>query len=540
MRKFTIAPNGVRRKVFFPVLAKGNVSQAKRLAHMVRTRGHYARVIPTAKGHSVHVYPKSRTFNKLGERPDPIDMGEPRFSPLNTPNPMGKRWAGRNPVARSDPLGENEGERIQNPNTAPGQTVDDYYDQFENDEDDNYQESPLSLMEQYISYTTGTPGAKELQSLAWGEWVPTPQILSYVDYKALLNETEGDRINTAWDFQNEVEEFLRNRPEGDSSLRRAEQGLLSQAIAMDGGDFTNTFGSEFLSYQNVVIPVETAYLIKESGDGVLPEEIGVMPIPGEDAIRRPLPYGTRIVGWRFPGELREKLPQLWDILAQGGHTEFAPEALYLSKIGGGISAYESYISPSQYGGQVEIGMRDYIDNTEYDLGETYTSDMVNNFDDITGTEDKAVLTTVELGVFSPSGDMIGIYPISTLENETMMSEEPVYARWSNLLDSEEWLSHGINGLWYKGEQIFKGTRLDPMTFEGAEPVAQLDGYNPLSQYLSEFDYSLDIALGKTRGIEAIDEDSAKNILQMYESGYLDMGVDWAESHLFELKELAGR
>ena len=540
MRKFTISPNGIRQKVVFPVLAKGNVSQAKRLAHLVRSRGHYARVIPTAKGHSVHVYPNRRTFNKLGQRPDPIESLKttPRFSVLNTPNPAGKKWAGRNPVARSDPLGENEGERLPNPNTIQGPTVDDYYDDFEEDEDENYRESPLSMMEQYISYTTGTPGSMELQSLAWGEWVPVPQLLSSLDYKTTLEITEGERLNRAWEFEQQVEEMLRNRPEGDSAIRRAEQGLLSQAISMQGGDFTNTFSSEYLTDQNVVIPVEAAYLIDENGNGVLPEDVGEMPIPGEESIRRPLPYGTRILGWRFPRELREKLPGLWAVLANGGDTEFAPEALYMSRIGGGISAYDTYIAPKQYGGEIGVGMRDYIDNTEYDLGDTYTYDMVSVAP--TG-DDKAVLTTVELGVFSPSGDMVGIYPISTLENETMMSEQPSFARWSNLLGSDEWLSHGINGLWYKGKQIYSGNRFDMMTYEGLDPEeAHIDGFNPLIQYMSEFDYSLDIALGKTKGIESIDKDSAKRILEMYESDYLDMGRDWAESHLFELKQLAGR
>jgi hypothetical protein len=541
MRRFTISPNGIRQKVAFPVLAKGNVSQAKRLAHLVRSRGHYARVIPTAKGHSVHVYPNRRTFNKLGQRPDPIPTQENKAPPI----PMGKKWAGRNPVARSDPLGANVGERVPDPNTIQGATVDEYYERFEDDQDDYYGESPLSMMEQYIGATSGTPGSKELQSLAWGEWVPPPQLLTYVDYKALLNETEGERQNRAWEFELEVEELLRNRPEGDSSIRRAEQGLLSQAINMSGGDFTNTFGSEFLVDQNVVIPVETAYLIKENGDGVQPEEVGLMPIPGEDSIRRPLPYGTRVLGWRFPRELREKLPALWNTLANGGHTEFAPEALYMSKIGGGISAYDTYIAPKQYGGEVSVGMKDYIDNTEYDYGDVQTYDLVNSFaqgvGDFSGVDSKAVLTTVELGVFSPSGDMIGIYPISTLEDETMMSEEPKYARWSLLLDSDEWLSHGINGLWYKGEQIYKGNRFDMMTFEGRDPEeAQIYGFNPLTAYLSEFDYSLDIALGKTKGIEAIDKSSANAILEMYESGYLDMGVDWARSHLNELKQVAGR
>ena len=128
----------------------------------------------------------------------------------------------------------------------------------------------------------------------------------------------------------------------------------------------------------------------------------------------------------------------------------------------------------------------------------------------------------------------------------MMSEQPDYARWSNLLGSDDWLSHGINGLWYKGNQIFKGNRFDYMTFEGQDPddvVVKAGGYygfNPLTKFLSEFDYSLDIALGKTNGIESIDKESAQRILEMYESGYLDMGVDWARSHLFELEQLAGR
>ncbi|MCH2645314.1 MAG: hypothetical protein MKZ54_08515 [Candidatus Poseidoniaceae archaeon] len=354
---------------------------------------------------------------------------------------------------------------------------------------------------------------------------------------ALKNENLGERQNTALAFGLEVEELLRNRPKGDSSLRRAEEGLLSQAINMEGGDFTNTFGSEYLVGENVVIPVETAYLINENGEGVSPEERGEMPIPGEESVRRPLPYGTRMVGWRFPEELRNKLPRLWDILASGGHTEFAPEALYMSKIGGSISAYETYIAPSQYGGQVDVGMRDYIDNTEYDLGDMYTGDMVSTA--LGDSEDRAVLTTIEFGVFSPTGEMVGIYPISTLEDETMRSEEPEYARWSNLFDSDEWLSHGINSLWFKDQQIYRGSRFDVMTFEGLDPDEMpRDRYNPLSAYLSEFDYSLDIALGKTQGIESIDKESAKRIVEMYENGYLDMGVDWAEAHLFELRQLA--
>ena len=528
-----IAPNGVRQKVVFPVLAKGNMHQAKRLAHLVRSRGHYARVIPTSKGHSVHVYPNRRTFNKLGERPDPIESLKttPRSSTF-TPIPMGKKWTGRNPVARSDPLGENEGRRISDPMTSQGPSLDDYEYSFEEED-----ESPQSMIEQYLSYTTGSPGGQEAQSLAWGEWAEVPSILTYTDFLALKNENLGERQNTALAFGLEVEELLRNRPKGDSSLRRAEEGLLSQAINMEGGDFTNTFGSEYLVGENVVIPVETAYLINENGEGVSPEERGEMPIPGEESVRRPLPYGTRMVGWRFPEELRNKLPRLWDILASGGHTEFAPEALYMSKIGGSISAYETYIAPSQYGGQVDVGMRDYIDNTEYDLGDMYTGDMVSTA--LGDSEDRAVLTTIEFGVFSPTGEMVGIYPISTLEDETMRSEEPEYARWSNLFDSDEWLSHGINSLWFKDQQIYRGSRVDVMTVEGLDPDEMpRDRYNPLSAYLSEFDYSLDIALGKTQGIESIDKESAKRIVEMYENGYLDMGVDWAESHLFELRQLA--
>ena len=156
MRRFMIAPNGVRQKVVFPVLAKGNMHQAKRLAHLVRSRGHYARVIPTSKGHSVHVYPNRRTFNKLGERPDPIESLKttPRSSTF-TPIPMGKKWTGRNPVARSDPLGENEGRRISDPMTSQGPSLDDYEYSFEEED-----ESPQSMIEQYLSYTTGSPGGQ--------------------------------------------------------------------------------------------------------------------------------------------------------------------------------------------------------------------------------------------------------------------------------------------------------------------------------------------------------------------------------------------
>jgi hypothetical protein len=75
MRKFTIAPNGVRRKVFFPVLAKGNVSQAKRLAHMVRTRGTLRSSHTYGKGSFRSRLSKEQDFQQIGRATRPHRHG---------------------------------------------------------------------------------------------------------------------------------------------------------------------------------------------------------------------------------------------------------------------------------------------------------------------------------------------------------------------------------------------------------------------------------------------------------------------------------